>query len=308
MNDGLTISALQFFEMFPDAEHARVYLEKLRWDGKPACPHCGRTDRITARKGKRLGFYRCRPCKAEFTVRTASIYERSSVPLHKWLYAIYLVVTARKGISSLQLSKEIGVTQKTAWFLLGRLREACAGDLEKLRGTIEVDETFIGGKYANMHQSKRPGYGNNLTDNKTAVVGARQRGGRLKARAVPNTTAKTLQGFVAEVAEPGSKVFTDDAAMYKDMPNVRHASVKHSLGEYVRGRVHTNNMEGVWSVLKRSINGTWHHVSAKHLQRYIDEAAFRLNEGNCEIHTLDRMAAFVRNAFLHRSTYKELTA
>ena len=307
MNDGITISAFQFFEMFPDAEHARIYLEKQRWNGKVVCPLCGCFDQITARKGKRLGYYRCRTCKNEFTIRTRSIFERSHVPLNKWLFAIYLLVTARKGISSLQLSKELSVTQHTAWFMLGRLREACSGDLSKLWGTVEVDETQVGGKYKNIHISKRPFYGNNLGgSNKTTVVGAKQRGGKIKAQTVPNRKAKTLQGFVTGVVEPGTTVYTDDLKSYKGM-DLDHHSVNHSAGQYVRGDVHTNSIESVWAVLKRSINGTWHHVSAKHLQRYVDEAAFRLNEGNCKEHTLDRLAAFVRNAFQHRITYRELT-
>jgi transposase-like protein len=146
-----TISTFQLFEMFPDQETARVYLESRLWPTGPRCPACNSTDRITARKN---GFYRCNACysatsKGDFTVRTGTIFERSHVPLHKWIYAMYLVVTARKGISSMQLAKEIGVTQKTAWFALGRLREACGGDgFPKLNGIVEIDECFIGGKEA----------------------------------------------------------------------------------------------------------------------------------------------------------------
>ena len=144
MNDNLTISTFQLFEKYPDAESARLYFEERRWRGYVVCPHCGCDEHISARKGSRAGYYRCGDCKEEFTVRTKTIFERSHVPLHKWLYAMYIVVTARKGISSLQLSKEIGVTQKTAWFMLGRLREACGGDYEKLMGLVEVDECYIG--------------------------------------------------------------------------------------------------------------------------------------------------------------------
>ncbi len=142
----LTISTFELFEMIPDAEAARLYLEERRWHGSPACPLCGAFENITARTGGRVGYYRCHDCAGEFTVRTGTIFERSHVPLNKWIYAMYLVVTARKGISSLQLSKEIGVTQKTAWFMLGRLREACGGDSDTLRGIIEVDETTSAGR------------------------------------------------------------------------------------------------------------------------------------------------------------------
>lgn len=125
MNDHVAISTFELFVLFPDQASARLYLEERRWHGHPVCPHCGRGDKITTRRGKRLGYYQCRACDEEFTVRTGTIFERSHVPLHKWIYAMYLVVMARKSISSIQLSKEIGVTQKTAWFMLGRLREAC---------------------------------------------------------------------------------------------------------------------------------------------------------------------------------------
>jgi transposase-like protein len=141
-----TISTFQLFEMFPDQETARVYLEGRLWPDGPHCPVCGFDDRVTARK---CGFYRCNQCKEDFTVRTGTIFERSHVPLHKWIYAMYLLVTARKGISSMQLAKEIGITQKSAWFVLHRLREACGSKLEKLRGIIEIDETFVGGKETN---------------------------------------------------------------------------------------------------------------------------------------------------------------
>src|ERR1700693_1217061 len=175
-----TISTFELFAMFPDQESARAYLEKNLWPEGPICPVCGLGERITTRKG---GFYRCNQCKEDFTVRTGTIFERSHVPLHKWIYAMYLVVTARKGISSLQLAKEIGVTQKSAWFMLQRLREACGGTTGKLSGIVEIDECFIGGKEANKHESKKLNMGRGAVGKK-AVMGLRERGGRTIAMTV----------------------------------------------------------------------------------------------------------------------------
>ena len=307
MNVGITISTFEFFQRFPNQELARTYLEEKRWNGNVICPHCDYGDKITTRKGKRLGYYRCRSCKVEFTVRTGTIFEWSHVPLNKWLYAIYLLVTAREGISSLQLSKELSVTQSTAWFMLGRLREACSGDLRKLSGIVEVDETFVGGRERNKHAGKRLNAGRG-TVGKTPVIGARQRNGKVKPKPVDGTDDASLQGFVADTVKSGSTVYTDDHAAYRGMADINHEAVKHSAGEYVQGLAHTNSVESVWAVLKRSVYGTWHHVSEKHLARCVDEAAFRLNEGNCKVHTLVRMDSFVRQAFQHRITYRELTA
>ena len=172
MNDGLTISTFQLFKMFPDQETARLYLESRLWPNGPQCPVCGLGERVTVRKG---GYYRCNQCSEDFTVRTGTIFERSHIPLHKWIYAMYLLVTARKGISSLQLSKEIGITQKSAWFMLHRLREACGGNFKKLRGIIEIDETYVGGLEGNKHENRKLKAGRGPVGKK-AVIGMRERG------------------------------------------------------------------------------------------------------------------------------------
>src|SRR5271157_4454526 len=187
-----TISTFKLFEIFPDEQAARTYLEGRLWPTGIKCPSCKGGERITTRKD---GFYRCNACKLDFTVRTGTIFERSHVPLHKWLYAMYLLVTARKGISSMQLAKEIGIRQASAWFVLQRLREACSGKLEKLQGIIEVDEMYVGGKESSKHEHKKLKMGRG-TVGKTAVVGMRERGGRTIAMPVDKTDAVSLQSVI----------------------------------------------------------------------------------------------------------------
>jgi transposase-like protein len=301
-----TISTFELFNLIPDAETARLYLESRLWPNGVTCPTCAGRERITNRKGD---FYRCNVCETTFTVRTGTIFERSHIPLHKWIYAMYLVVTARKGISSMQLAKEIGVTQKTAWFMLQRLREACSGKMDKLSGLIEVDECFVGGKEANKHESKKLRYGRGSVG-KTAVVGLRERGGRTIAFPVENTGKENLQGAVLDNVEIGSQVVTDETSGYQGMDGLfySHETVNHGAGEYSRGDVNTNSIESVWALLKRGVYGTWHHISTKHVARYVNEVTFRLNAGNVANHTLDRLDSFIRAVDGQRLTYERLIA
>jgi transposase-like protein len=241
----------------------------------------------------------------------AQPFERSHVPLHKWVYAMYLVVTARKGISSMQLAKEIGVTQKTAWFVLGRLREACGDDLPKLQGIVEIDETYIGGLSKNMHKADRERKitGRGGSDN-AVVLGMRERSGRTKAVPVERTDGATLEFAILDRVETGSTVHTDEWSGYAGLRHLayEHKTVDHKAGEYVRDGVSTNSIEAVWAVLKRGVYGTFHHVSAKHLGRYVDEFTFRLNEGNVARHTTQRLDSFVDGTAGKRLTYKDLIA
>lgn len=305
MQDNVTISSYEFHKRFPDAESARVYLEGRRWNGKPSCPTCSCTDRIQTRKV--VGYFRCLACKLDFTVRTGTIFERSHIPLDKWLFAMYLVATARKGISSLQLSKELGVTQKSTWFMLQRIREACGNDDSgPLSGIIEVDETYIGGKETNRRNSEKLKAGRG-TAGKTAIVGLRQRGGKVKAKVVKSTSAKTLKGEISNNVSQGSIVCTDDHPSYKGMANFDHKIVNHSAKEYVNGMAHTNSIESVWALLKRGYYGTYHNFSVKHMQRYVDEFSYRLNEGNCKIQTMDRINSLIDKSIGTRITYETLT-
>lgn len=305
-NDHLTISTFQLFQMFPDAESARVYLESRRWPEGPRCPVCGLTDRITARKG---GYYRCGQCKEDFTVRTGTIFERSHVPLHKWLYAMYLLVTARKGISSLQLSKEIGITQKSAWFVLGRIREALGSDLKVLRGIVECDETYVGGKESAKHEGKKKRLGRGAVG-KVGVLGMRERGGRTVAMPVEDVNSDNLHRAIHKHIEVGSTLHTDEHAAYMGLGGLffGRESVNHSAGEFVRSGVTTNGIESVWAVMKRGLHGVYHHASPKHLHRYVDEFTFRLNEGNVRTQTLARLDSMIGLVGNRRITHKELIA
>jgi transposase-like protein len=299
-----TISTFELFAMIPDQETARVYLEQNLWPEGPKCPVCGLGERITTRKD---GFYRCNQCKEDFTVRTGTIFERSHIPLHKWIYAMYLLLTARKGISSLQLSKEIGIRQASAWFMLHRIREACGPDLKKLRGIIEIDECFVGCIETNKHEHKKLKAGRG-TVGKTPVLGMRERGGRTIAKTIANTDAGTVQSEIHRHVEIGSTLHTDEAGAYAGIGGMffDHEAVNHGEGEFARDDVTTNSIESVFAVLKRGLNGVYHHASKKHLGRYVDEFTFRLNEGNVKHHTLARLESLVGAVAGKRLTYKTL--
>jgi transposase-like protein len=306
MGKKLTVSTFELFNLIPDAESARKYIEKKRWKDGVICPQCQATaSRITVRVA---GFYRCNDCDLTFTVRTGTIFERSHIPLNKWLYAMYLLVTARKGISSLQLSKEIGVTQKTAWFMLGRLREACGGEDFTLNGTIELDETYFGGLEKNKHRSKLLNSGRGSVG-KTAVFGMRERGGRLKASTIEKNNKETIQGIIQNSVAKDSTIMTDDHRAYMGLgqKGFKHETVNHTNGVYVRGNVSTNGIESVWAVMKRGVNGVYHHVSPKHLNRYVQEFSFRLNEGNVARTSLDRMGSLLHASIGKRLTWEGLT-
>ena len=303
-----TISVTQLLKYFSTEEVCIAWLEQARWQGKPTCPHCQGQDHISLSDSKRFTYWH-RTCRKQFTVKTKTVMHSSKTPTQNWIVALYYVLTARKGVSAMQLSKELGVQYRTAWYMLHRIREACASGEFTLSNIVEVDETYIGGKAKNKHQDKKPKKMVG-TEGKQAVFGMRQRGGKTFAKPVSGTDRQTLIPEIERTVEAGSVVCTDDHGAYRDLDPTKyyHDSVRHSVGEYVKGFVHTNGMESVWAVLKRSLVGTYHRVSFKHLHRYVNEATFRLNDGNCEVDTIDRMQALALGMKGKRIPYRELVS
>ena len=300
-----TISIVELLRMFPDNESCIKWLEKVRWDGVPTCNKCGCTERISTAPSK-PNTYWCGECRSHFTVTTGTILHATKTSLQNWIVAIYSVMTARKGVSAMQLSKEIGVQYRTAWYMLHRIREACSGGVFKLDNVVEIDETYVGGKESNKHLDKKLNAGRGAVG-KVPVIGAKERQGDVIAKPIKNSDGKTAREFVADAVKSNATIYTDDSKIYNHLP-LNHDTVNHSEKQWAKGDVNTNSIESVWALLKRSINGTWHHVSPKHLHRYVNEATMRLNIGNCEFDTIDRMDALVRNVGGKRIAYRDLTA
>lgn len=309
----VTISIIELLEQFPNEDIAVEWFEKMLWDDKPVCPHCGGAEHITKSKTQKYQYWH-KDCRKRFTAKTNTIMHASPVEVRKWLVAMYYVMTDRKGISSLELSKKLGVTQKTAWYMLQRIREACGDNGFQLANVVEVDETYLGGKGKNKHISKKSQKRTAKTG-KQIVLGMRERGGQVKAMPVKDAKAKTLQKAIRASVEKGSTVYTDDYPAYRGLIGsgrwpyeYNHKAVNHSAKEYVNGMIHTNGIESVWALLKRGYTGTYHHFSLKHLPRYLNEFTFRLNEGNCEIDTMERIAAICKGIGGKRIAYKDLVS
>jgi len=277
--DAMNLSELSKY--FSDEDAARALLENMRWNGNPTCPHCGGLNpyRLVARKPgakTRKGLWKCKACRKQFTVTVGTVFEDSRIPISKWLLAIHLIGSSKKGMSAHQIHRMLGISYKAAWFMMHRLRYAMrSGPLaDLLTGTVEVDETYVGGK-------RRMGLGEKAgkKDHKTPVVALVQRNGKVRVMPVERVTSETLGEVMRKHIAPSATIMTDELGAYRKavVGFKKHKTVSHGVNEYVRGDAYTNTAEGFFSLLKRGINGTFHHVSKGHLSRYCDEFEFRYN-------------------------------
>ncbi len=302
------LSLVDVIRMFPDDATAEAWIAGIRWPNGSECPRCGCTNVQHPTAHKTMP-HRCRgnSCRRFFSVRVGTVMQDSKLGYQEWAIATYLYNTSLKSVSSMKLRRDLGISQKSAWHLAHRIRE-CWDDLhaEAMRGPVEVDETYAGGRAKNMHARVRRERitGRGAVD-KTAVVGARDRGtGRVAAGVVDKTDAATLQGFVTDRSAPGAMVYSDDHKAYRGLP--RHETVRHSVAEYVNGQARVNGIESFWAGLKRGYHGTFHHISLDHLHRYVSEFAGRHNRRGLD--TGRMMAAMVQGMVGKHLPYAELVA
>jgi transposase-like protein len=296
------ITLMDAVKMFDTEEKAEAWFTSRRWPDGPVCPHCEGLN-IQSVASRKPQPYRCRTCRKFFSVKTDTLLHSSNIPLSKWAIAFYLHATSLKGVSSMKLHRDLGIAQSSAWYMGHRIREMWNEEADKFAGAVEVDETYIGGKEGNKHESKKLKAGRG-TVGKAAVVGVKQRAtGRVNTEVVKSTDKATLQNFVIRHTIPGTIVYTDEAAAYQGIPRP-HESVNHSANEYVRDMAHTQGMDSHWAMFKRAIDGTFHHISVKHLGRYSTEFDGR---HNCRpLDTEEQMGIIARGAAGKRMTYASL--
>ena len=301
--EGITVMAMA--DMFGTEEKAVEWFEGLHWpDGQMCCLKCGGAEGAYRVASGQPMPYRCRDCKQYFSLKTGTAMEDSKLPLRLWAWAIYLEMTNLKGVSSMKLHRDLGVRQATAWFMLHRIREAFSDVAGKFTGPVEVDETYVGGLEKNKHERDRL-YAGRGPVGKTAVIGAKDREtNQVVAKVIHEADQKTLRTFVNAHADKEVMVYTDGSSAYKGRK--LHEAVHHSVGEYVHGMAHTNGVESFWSMLKRAHKGVYHRLSAKHLQRYIQEFAGRHNIR--EKSTLEQMQHVVAAMVGKRLLYRDLIA
>ncbi len=270
----------QLLEQFPTEKACRAYHEQRRWKYGVACPHCGSAKIYVLKPSAKGNNYKCadKHCFMRFNVLTGTIFENTKIPMLQWHKAIFLMTSHKKGISSYQLGRDIGISQKSAWFMLHRIRETFKDiDARLLRNTVEVDETFVGGKLEGMHDSKKKKFEGK--DNKTPVIGMVERGGNIKLQPTNDVRLNTIKETIGNNVHSDSVIYTDSYNAYHYLKGdyAAHETVNHGAKEFVRGKVHTNTIEGAFGLFKRCIVGTWHHISPKHMGRYCSEFAFRYN-------------------------------
>ena len=299
------MTIVQLMEMFPTEEAAIEWFESTIWPDGRHCPKCGSL-RTREASHKKMPYW-CTDCRSYFSVKTNTPLANSKVPMRKWAIAIYLCLTSLKSVSSMKLQRDIGVSQPTAWFMMQRIREAWGGDDgEPFDGPVEFDETYVGGVRKNKSNAQRAELTGRGAVDMTAVIGAKDRDTNQVAAMVLRSTDKaTVQGFVAQHAEPDTVVYTDDAAAYEGIPNP-HETVKHSVSQYVDGMAHTNGIESFWSMLKRAHKGTFHKINPKHLQPYVSEFAGKHNIR--ESGTLAQMRDTVARLIGRNLLYRDLIA